>query len=165
MNQKVRICALFSVLCGALLLQRVASAEGGERSGIYALGEVVVSGKGEGGETTETVRTVTAEDIRNTGARTLDQAIVLLPGVNVRIGGEGTPRIDIRGFRTRHVVLLLDGIPMNSAFDQQFDPTVIPTENIAEIKLTEGASSILYGQGGLGGVINIITKKGTSNTT
>ena len=160
MNRKVRICALSMVLSGALLLPR-GEAEGEERSGKYALGEVVVSGKSEGVESTETVHTVTAEDIGNAGARTLDQAIVLLPGVNVRIGGEGTPRIDIRGFRTRHVLLLLDGIPMNSAFDQQFDPTILPTENIAEIKLTEGASSILYGQGGLGGVINIITKKGT----
>ncbi|HEX8960619.1 MAG TPA: TonB-dependent receptor, partial [Geobacteraceae bacterium] len=124
-------------------------------------GEIVISGKAEGVETTQTVRTVTSEDIKAKDARTLDQAISLLPGVNVRIGADGTPRIDIRGFRTRHVVLLLDGIPMNSAVDQQFDPTIIPTENIAEIKLTEGASSILYGQGGLGGVINIITKKGT----
>jgi len=149
------------ILCGALLLEGESAAEGEERPGKYTLGEVVVTGTSEGVESTETVRTVTAQDIENAGARTLDQAIALLPGVNVRIGGEGTPRIDIRGFRTRHVVLLLDGIPMNSAFDQQFDPTIIPTENIAEIKLTEGASSILYGQGGLGGVINIITKKGT----
>ena len=68
--------------------------------------------------------------------------------------------MNIRGFRTRHVLLLLDGVPMNSSFDQQFDPSTIPVENIAKIKVTAGASSVLYGQGGLGGVINIITKKG-----
>ncbi|GFO69041.1 TonB-dependent receptor [Geomonas limicola] len=130
----------------------------------YNLGEIVVSAPGEGVQATETVRTVTAKDIEARGARTLDEAIALLLGVNIRNGGEGVPRIDIRGFKTRHVVLLLDGIPMNSAFDQQFDPTTISTENIAEIKMTSGASSILYGQGGLGGVINIITKKGGQRT-
>lgn len=130
----------------------------------YNLGEIVVSAPGAGVQATETVRTVTAKDIETRGARTLDEAIALLPGVNIRNGGEGVPRIDIRGFKTRHVVLLLDGIPMNSAFDQQFDPTTISTENIAEIKMTSGASSILYGQGGLGGVINIITKKGMQRT-
>jgi outer membrane cobalamin receptor len=134
-----------------------------EREDVYTLGEVVVVGKQAGVQATQTIHTITAEDIRNSGAKTLEQAIALLPGVNIKTGGEGVPRVDIRGFRTRHVLLLLDGIPMNSAFDQQFDPTIIPTENIAEIKLTSGASSVLYGQGGLGGVINIITKKGTSD--
>ena len=62
-------------------------------------------------------------------------------------------------------ILLLDGVPFNSAFDQQFDPTLIPVENIARIKVTKGPSSVLYGQGGLGGVINIITKKGTRKTS
>jgi vitamin B12 transporter len=160
--RRIMLATMLMILCGILPFHRNATAaEGEERSGIYTLGEIVVSGKGEGVEATETVRTVTAEDIRDRGARTLDQAISLLPGVNARTGGEGVPRIDVRGFRTRHVVLLLDGIPMNSALDQQFDPTTIPTENIAEIKLTAGGSSVLYGQGGLGGVINIITKKGT----
>ncbi len=158
--RQVVMTLLLMIFCGLFPLHRDAAAAG-ESSDIYTLGEIVVSGKGEGVEATETVRTVTAEDIRDRGARTLDQAISLLPGVNVRTGGEGVPRIDVRGFRTRHVVLLLDGIPMNSALDQQFDPTIIPMENIAEIKLTAGGSSVLYGQGGLGGVINIITKKGT----
>ena len=65
------------------------------------------------------------------------------------------------GFRSRHVLLLLDGIPLNSTFDGQFDPSIIPTENIAKIKVSYGTSSVLYGQGALAGVINIITKKGT----
>jgi outer membrane cobalamin receptor len=132
-----------------------------EETPVYSLGEVVVSGKTEGVQATESVYTITSEDIEARDARTLDQAINLLPGVNIRVGADGVPRIDVRGFRTRHVILLLDGIPINSALDAQFDPRIIPTENIAKIKLTTGASSVLYGQGGLGAVINIITKKGT----
>ncbi|MBI1921996.1 MAG: TonB-dependent receptor [Geobacter sp.] len=128
--------------------------------GSYELGEIVVSGTGAGVEASQTVHEVTAEDIKARNARTLDEALNLLPGVSIRTAGEGVPRIDIRGFKTRHVLLLLDGIPINYAFDQQFDPSIIPTENIASIKLTTGPSSVLYGQGGLGGVINIITKKG-----
>ncbi len=146
------LMALFALPCPAALAV----------ADVYKLGEViVVTGRSNGVQATGAVSTVTAEDIQSKGARTLDQAMNLLPGVNVRVGGEGIPRIDIRGFRTRHVLLLLDGIPINSALDEQFDPTLIPTENIAAIKLTQGASSVLYGQGGLGGVINIITRKGT----
>ena len=131
-------------------------------TGAYTLEDVVVSTDREGKtvEAVATVAEVTAPEIETRGARTLDEAIALLPGVNVRTGGQGTPRIDMRGFKTRHVLILLDGIPMNSTFDAQFDPTTIPAEMIEKIKVAYANSSVLYGQGALGGVINIITKRG-----
>ncbi len=127
---------------------------------IFSLGEVVVSGRVEGIEAAQSVHIMTSEEIKSSGARTLDEALALMSNVSVQVGNEGVPRVEIRGFRTRHVLLLLNGVPMNSSFDQQFDPSMIPVENIAMIKVVAGASSVLYGQGGLGGVINIITKKG-----
>ncbi|MBW2605757.1 MAG: TonB-dependent receptor [Deltaproteobacteria bacterium] len=127
----------------------------------YTLGEVVVSGKRAGVESVGTVREITADDIVRRRAQTLDQALELLPGLDIRTAGDGVPRVDLRGFRSRHVLLLLNGIPFNSSFDGQFDPSIIPVENIAKIKVSYGNHSVLYGQGGLGGVINVITKKGT----
>jgi outer membrane cobalamin receptor len=133
-----------------------------DTSDIFSLGEIVVTAKGEkASESTEMVKEITSEDIHKSGARTVDEAIEQLSGVNVRTGPEGVPRVDIRGFRNRHVLILLDGIPLNSAFDQQFDPSSIPVENIAKIKVITGASSVLYGPGGLGGIIEIITKRGS----
>jgi len=130
------------------------------KTDIYTLGEIVVSGEREGVESVSTVREVTAEDIQNKGARTLDEAMQLLPGVYVRTGADGVPRVDLRGLRSRHVLLLLDGIPINSTYDGNFDPSLIPAENIEKIKLSYGTHSVLYGDGGLGGVINIVTKRG-----
>lgn len=132
-----------------------------ETTGTYTLGEVVVSAEKPVVESTGTTREVTAEDIQNRDARTLDEALQLLPGVNIRTGGEGVPRVDFRGFKPRHTLILLDGIPLNSTADGQYDPTLIPVENIAKIKLMGGDSSLLYGEGDLGGVINIVTKKGS----
>ena len=126
----------------------------------YDLGEVVVSARRNTSEKIGTTTRVTAAEIESSGARTLDEVIDLLPGIYVRMGGSGTPRVDVRGFRTRHVILLLDGIPFGSTYDGQFDPTIIPVENIAEIKVITGGASLLYGPGGNGGVINIISKKG-----
>ncbi|WP_168205986.1 TonB-dependent receptor [Geobacter sp. FeAm09] len=111
-------------------------------------------------EAGETVHEISAAQIKNTNARTLDEALVLLSDVNVKVGTDGVPRIEIRGFKARDILVLLDGVPINSAFDQQFDPSIIPVDSIEKIKVTTGASSVLYGTGGLGGVINIITKKG-----
>jgi vitamin B12 transporter len=123
--------------------------------------EIVVTAEPlSGSEAAGTVHRITAEQIRQQGADTLDEALEMVPGVIVREGPEGTPRIDIRGFRTRHVQLFINGIPIRETFDDQFDPTIIPVENIAEIKVTTGGGSVLYGQGGNGGAIDIITKKG-----
>jgi vitamin B12 transporter len=155
--------AIFLLVVVQLLVPFLAFSDEGENQEppVYSVGEVVVTGKTGGVEATETVLEVTEQDIRDSGARNLVEAIDHLPGLHVFTGGRGVPRISIRGFRPRQVLLLHNGIPFNAAYDQQFDPTAIPTENIAKIKVTEGPSSVLYGQGANGGVINIVTKKGT----
>jgi len=63
---------------------------------------------------------------------------------------------------SRHTVLLIDGVPFNSTYDGQFDPSIIPVSHIASITVSYGTSSVLYGIGDLGGVVNIVTKKTTS---
>ncbi len=127
----------------------------------YQLGEVVVTDQTTSSESVATVHTVTALDIEQKGIRTLDEALKLIPGIYIRYGASGAPRIDIRGFRTRHVMLLLNGIPIKDTYDGQFDPTTIPVDHIARIKVTTGGGSVLYGAGGSAGIINIITKKGS----
>ena len=126
----------------------------------YQLGEVVVTDQAASSESVATVHTVTARDIEQKGIRTLDEALKLIPGIYIRYGASGAPRIDIRGLRTRHVLLLLNGIPVKDTYDGQFDPTTIPVDHIARIKVTTGGGSVLYGAGGSAGIINIITQKG-----
>ncbi len=127
---------------------------------IYVLGEVVVSAPGERRIEAAPARTISASEIRETGASTLDEALTMIPGLQVRRGNDGITRIDIRGFRTRHVLLMLNGIPINSSYDGQFNPEMFPVENIAQIKVIPGGASVLFGPDSNGGVINIITKKG-----
>ncbi len=113
------------------------------------------------------IEEITAKDIQQRGARSLDEALELAAGLHIRNAADGVPRIDIRGLRTRNITLLVDGVPVNSTFDGQFDPRAIPIENIARIKVVKGGSSVLYGPGGNAAVIDIITKgaaKGTHGT-
>lgn len=126
----------------------------------YTLGEIVVKDSSGTLEKSTTVTEITAEELKNSGARTLDDALKLVPGITTRTAADGTTRIDIRGMRTRQVKLLMNGVPIQSNYDGQFDPDTIPVENIARIKITRGASSVLYGDGGTAGVIDIITKSG-----
>ena len=143
----------------SLLLPAAALAQAAD-STAYPLAEIVVSATDPVSEATATVRVVTASEIKALGARTLDEALTMVPGLYVRTGADGVPRVDVRGFRTRQVTLLLNGIPLNSTDDGQFDPSLLPVEEIAEIKMTSGTGSVLYGQGGLGAIINIITRSG-----
>jgi len=150
-------------LCLALVAgaQSVAASEVPEQEGAYRIGEIVVSASPNNiVENAGTVYRVTAQQIKDQNARTLDEALQLVPGLIVREGAEGTPRIDIRGFRTRHVQFFINGIPLKSSYDGQFDPTRIPADIISEIKVTSGGGSVLYGAGGNGGAIDIITKAG-----
>lgn len=156
-SMKKRMIVL-SVIC---LFLSVATVFARTDEGVYQLGEIVVTDQAGSSEKAATVHTVSALDIQKKGVRTLDEALKLLPGVYIRYGASGAPRIDIRGLRTRHVLLLLNGIPVKDTYDGQFDPTTIPVDHIARIKVTTGGSSVLYGAGGSAGVINIITKKGT----
>jgi outer membrane cobalamin receptor len=104
-----------------------------------------------------TIRRIGRAEIEARSARTLDEALRLLPGISVRTGGDGTPRIDVRGFRSRHVLLLINGVPANSTSDGQFDPARIPTDMIREVKVSYGSSSVLYGDNALAAVVEITT--------
>lgn len=149
------ICCLWIKAPGVL-----AAAPSEESSEVYELGEIVVKGTPLGVEAVGTVRETPARYIEEKGATNVSKVIDYLPGIHTRLAPEGVPRVDIRGFRSRHVLLLLDGIPLNSTYDGQFDPAILPVENIADVKVSYGTHSVLYGEGGLGGVINILTKKG-----
>jgi outer membrane receptor for ferrienterochelin and colicin len=91
---KVRLAAM---LVGAMMAGGAANLQAATADEeVYRLGEVVVSGEASVVESVGVTHKVTAEEIQKRGVRTLDEAINLLPGVTVRVGGDGTPRIDIR---------------------------------------------------------------------
>jgi len=130
---------------------------------VFTLGEVIVSGEEQVVNLATTVTEVTAEDMKQRGARTLADALELLPGVDVaRSAGKNESFVQIRGFSDQDVKILIDGVPVYEQYSRQLDLAQISTSSIAKITVTKGASSVLYGANTLGGVINIITKTATS---
>lgn len=161
MNIPRKIFAL-SGLTLAMGLATSVSANEIERDKLFNIAEVIVV-KGDHPQVNEMSTTkwvIDAEEIAASGAQTFDQVIENVPGVYVRVGADSTPRVDIRGLKTRHITFLINGVPASSTEDGQFDPSVIPTNQIAQVEVSVGPSSVLYGPGGSAGVINIITKQG-----
>lgn len=117
------------------------------------------------------VHRVTSDDIRRSGARNLQEVLDLLPGVNGLVSGAGMAQskgISVRGMTTE-VLLLVDGVPfMTSSYGTgavlgaPFDLRTVPLSSIERVEVLKGASSALYGSHGLGGVINVVTRKGAA---
>lgn len=80
-------------------------------------------------------------------------------------GGPQTPTsIFMRGTESRHVLVLIDGVRINSSISNSVNFSALNTSQIERIEILRGAGSSLYGSEAIGGVINIITKKGQTDT-
>ena len=103
---------------------------------------------------------VTREDIERWQAKSVTEVMSRLPGVDIaQNGGLGTSSATyIRGTESRHVLVLIDGIPLNDAgISNSPDLSQIPLSLIQRIEYIRGPRSALYGSDAIGGVINIIT--------
>ena len=81
-----------------------------------------------------------------------------LKGIN--LSGE-KQTISLNGNLTRHTIVMLDGIPLNSS-GGEFDISTIPAEIIERIEVIQGGGSFV-GSGAIGGVVNIVTKETAIN--
>ncbi len=111
------------------------------------------------------ITVITAEDIRKTGAQTVQEAIMNATGIIMynQVGNTFEQTIDLRGFNGNPVpatTVFVDGVRMNQPGFNQINFDLIPFETIDRIEILPGASAI-YGKDALGGVINIITRSGT----
>jgi outer membrane cobalamin receptor len=134
------------------------------------LGDVVVTAtksEKDPKDVTQSVTVVTGDEIGRMGAT--DVATAVQNAVSVHIGDFGTPgsveSLSIRGAYSSQVLVLLNGIRMNSSRDGGFDLSLLPVsvEDIERIEIVRGPGSALYGSDAVGGVINIITKKPKAN--
>lgn len=105
----------------------------------------------------EKVDVVSSEEIKQSGAKTLGEAVQNKAGII--ISGHPTDAVSMQGFSGKYVKILVDGIAVNGDMGGAQAVYQIPVEDIDHIEIVKGASSALYGSDAMGGVINIITKK------
>ena len=116
------------------------------------------------------VTVISQEEIQDSGAKTVGELLDSSLGVEIHNMGSNskTDTADIRGFgdtALSNVLVLVDGRKINTIDTSGPDLTQIPVETIGRIEVIRGAASVLYGDNAVGGVINIITKKGEGRLT
>jgi outer membrane cobalamin receptor len=111
-------------------------------------------------------RTISAEDIRRYGIRSLDEALDFL-GVGIRTAHTSGPaEVGARGvLRTRddgnHVLLLVDGqMMLMPSFGQALG---VPLELIDHVEVVLGPGSVMYGSNAVLAVVNVVTKSASAH--
>jgi iron complex outermembrane receptor protein len=115
---------------------------------------------------------LTAEEIQKSPAKTLPELLALTPGIDKRsYYGNFAARdsVDMRGFgatATSNTLILLNGRRLNDIDMSAIDFSAIPRESIERIEIIHGGGGVLYGDGAVGGTINIVTREdGQRGTT
>ena len=111
-------------------------------------------------KTSRNVRVITEKEIKEKGALTLEESLKGIPGVIVRRIDGSPPIIDLRGTgmasSISSTIILLNGVPLNGLI--VFDINSIPLNEVAKIEIIQGGGALMYGDGAVGGIVNIITK-------
>jgi vitamin B12 transporter len=81
----------------------------------------------------------------------------LMPGVNVRDGGRGESRLDVRGFDQRAVLFTLNGVPVYEPWNGIINLNLFPLEMLGSIVVDRGPSSALFGPNGMAGTVKLTT--------
>jgi vitamin B12 transporter len=113
-------------------------------------------------ETSQQMAVIDRAEIERRGAADLADLLreTLDLGVT-RYGGYGNQAsVNLRGFDSERIAFLIDGVPVNSATDGEFDINQIGLSEIERVEVIYGGSDTKYNvSGALGGVINIVTAK------
>jgi len=105
---------------------------------------------------------ITEEEIEQAGLSSLAELLQKQSGIEIsNLGGPGkVSSINIRGTSSTHSIILLDGMRIGASTSGMTTIENLPLSQIEKIEIVRGPASSLYGQDGIGGVIQIFTKKG-----
>jgi iron complex outermembrane receptor protein len=107
---------------------------------------------------------ITQDEIRSAGVNDVNAAIRKIGGVFGRQSLDSSPdfALDLRGFGTngaQNMVIMVDGVRLNENELTSSVLSTIPIDTVERIEIVRGGSSVLYGEGATGGVIQIFTRR------
>lgn len=141
----------------ALALLSVFSAAHADQAA--TLSTVSVTAKGYAADDLETpvaTTTLDRDELMRRNAQNVGEALRGEPGLSVASDGAQGQNPVIRGLKKESLVLLVDGMRMNSAQPQGAIASFMTLGLADRVEVVKGPASVLYGTGALGGAINVI---------
>jgi outer membrane receptor for ferrienterochelin and colicins len=105
---------------------------------------------------------IDASELRRSGSPDLAQVLAEQSGLQLDGGTPAGAGVQLRGFDSRRVLVLIDGQPLVGRVDGNFDLSRLPVSMVERVEIVKGPQSTLYGSEALGGVINVITHRADS---
>src|SRR5581483_243462 len=114
--------------------------------------------------TGESISVITDQDLKALQSVVLSDALSLAPGTTIVRNGPvgGTTTISLRGAEVGQTEVLIDGVRLNDpgSVDDEAELADLLVNGIARVEILRGPQSTLYGSDAIGGVVNIITRRG-----
>jgi vitamin B12 transporter len=168
MNKKQKIYAIAGLGLAQLMLLAPAFAQDGK-----SLDEVVIlaaKNDQKQNQTGKVVNIISREQLERSAGKTLPELLSEQAGIIVggATSNQGLNKgLFIRGAGSAYAVVLIDGIPVAnpSGAGSAFDLRMFGIDQIDHIEIIKGGQSTIYGSDAVAGVINIITKKGSTDVS
>ena len=103
-------------------------------------------------------QSVSSAELRTRGIQDFQEITRSISSVVISTGMEGSQTISIRGSNANETPVYLDGIKINDSFTNIADLSVINLEDVDNIEVIKGASTLPYEVGAFGGVVNIYSQ-------
>jgi len=147
----------------------MAQAQAQEKDPARTLGEVVVTATRDERTLTEvpaSVTVVSREQIRATPGDSIDDVLRTVLGLEMTVMSAAQlhptssfpSMLGTKNAITSHVLVMVDGVPINDAYEGFVQWNRVPKENVERVEIVRGGGATLWGTYALGGVINIITR-------
>ena len=131
-----------------------------DSSKIFYLGQILIFGEGSGTLSPFQQNIVLQSDLANHHSLDASRALRLLPGISIsNVGLRNESMVFIHGYDLRQVPVFIDGIPEYIPYDGYVDLARFTTFDISEISVSKGFSSVLFGPNAMGGAINLVSRK------
>jgi iron complex outermembrane receptor protein len=105
------------------------------------------------------VQGISRDEVVRRGARSLADVLAVPAALQSITGGRGERTLTLRGFDQRQTLLLVDGTPFLIPYDGQVGLDMIPAEMIDHVTVVKGPGSVLFGPTGMGGAVNVVTRR------
>ena len=158
----------FTCLAALAAVIWLGPAQAAEDAPAVKLEDTLVSARGLNSLASQTpggVGVLEAKDIQVEQTPSITDALSRLPGVHKWSDSAWGSAINIRGLGRESVVFTIDGCRVNTATQMNMQFGSIDPLDIQRVEVLKGPISALYGSGSVGGVVNVITKKGSFTDT